>query len=1755
MTDKKDPIQQAAEEYQRVLQESIDKKKEELIEKRRQEAAEQEAQELSEAEEKLQEIQAKRAIIQRLRELKEAEERGEDIQDISESVEEESQDELVEVRSAMDNYVDAIKTHEKKKPVNEDANLLGGGTGGDVSRAEFQALKTSLASLGGGGLGERDVIDLINIHAPGGSGSVDSGGLDSAQILNLLGISAGDTLVTNNNIYNTLGVDSNATIIQNNGNDSNSIWYILGIDSSDTISTYADSDVIDLLNDSGVQNILPQLDSAYDLGDSDRRWKDLWLSGNTLHLGDVRVSSRGDSGVGVYANGRRLAYADSYENGLDSVNVIRLIDSALDSLGLLGYTTNDHDSDTLVQVDSAYVQQRQIKYLDSAQITNLIDSAYVQARDSDNAFEEYTTADHDSDTLIQVDSAYVQARVTFPVDSVGLDSVQVLALITSTVDSAYVAARDSDLIGSFYTTADHDSDTLVQVDSAYVRARVKTDQDLSTTDIVTFDQVYANLDGAIEFKANNRSGATILKGQPVYIDGVDGNKPTIALADANDPDKMPAFGLLLEDANDNADAIVVTFGSLKDVDTSAFNLGDTLYIGTTPGTLVSTPPAGTNSLIQNIGRVIRSHGSAGSIKVGGAGRSNATPNLSAGQIFYGNDSDRAVPTLATDVFDSDYINSLVDNPFLHELQDVQIDSTTLASDEFLQWNGSVWTHRPLTIETSLTFQGSIDVTADSAPTGASGSLYVNTGTGVALGSYTGVAGDSFQSGQTIAWSDSDARWYQMGVSTSGSVLEIQAGLGITVDDTDDERPVVSINRAVTDQFYLDSAEGIILIDERIPVIVDSAYVNLRSDHYTRTQFESDALEFVDSNYINARADFYTTANHDSDTLVQVDSAYVQARVTFPVDNIDSAYVASKIDSALAVAVDSVGLDSAAVVSIIDSYVDSGGFVKLNEVNTQTSETKIAGLGSGREFVFEVDTNSGNGGGFRITHPTQSGLLYSWGNSIRTAHIASADNEILNRYAGDQRYAFKNRIVQVGDSDPTVVGTSLYDSFADSNNLWWQPTQRVLRVRVNGAWQTIGDSDTTLSNTDSLLEGDSNLYYTTARHDSDTLIQVDSAYVQARQLLGGSVTVDSVAPSPAQNGQLWYDNTSGVLHIRDSGLWDSINAQDSGAYLLLSGGTVTGPLNLDSGGIQFGPDSDRIKLYTGFSTFASPLDASDSADDTWDAAVPTNYFPEAIAYNESDNRIVVISDDNKVFLSDDRGLSWNRATNDAKMQDQSIATFDGNGGFAFQNVNYYPPMGNDSEGIYIAFGRDTIPFFSSDGDSWSPALVDSLSDDFDFKIKAASGISRGLDDSDNSIYFIGEAYMDHFFASSGRTNGRVWHLRSKNDSDGWPGASLGYRNDTQLKIGQPAYSAYHQKWIIALGDLSDNNPTLSVEKQRIWQSTNGRNWTPTGTSGYEISNRPLGGTSTEPAASTPNAVIEDPRTGYMAFYHDTGNSAMMVTTDGGSTWFTPKFRDTDGIGARSIVDTTVAGGGSGINLRKIVFDKNANVFYALAADSNGDDLREYFSSDLLNWVKGPQIAATNTTLARGAPIALDNGEFMRAGVNTSGKSTSFAVGSYGDVSEGVGSLKFGNDVVLTSENFNRYIPQVTLTPEATEFGSIVFNPTDGFNTGSGASDGYGEEGNQFVVLGPGKLDTCAMRRVTAGQYRVFFADWKVTDELYSVTATIEASGIFTASARTAMITNKAASGFDIILQRTDNSNMTTVEDDITTVSVNVFSKLV
>ena len=159
-----------------------------------------------------------------------------------------------------------------------------------------------------------------------------------------------------------------------------------------------------------------------------------------------------------------------------------------------------------------------------------------------------------------------------------------------------------------------------------------------------FISTYSDVNGAIRFKAKNDSGGTINKGQVVYIKGISGTVPTVDLARANSAATMPAFGLALANANDQAEMQIITFGNLTDVDTTTYSLSlnDTVFVSAaTAGALTNSAPAGEANFIQNIGRVIRADASAGIIKVGGAGRSNATPNLDDGKIFKGNASNQA----------------------------------------------------------------------------------------------------------------------------------------------------------------------------------------------------------------------------------------------------------------------------------------------------------------------------------------------------------------------------------------------------------------------------------------------------------------------------------------------------------------------------------------------------------------------------------------------------------------------------------------------------------------------------------------------------------------------------------------------------------------------------------------------------------------------------------------------------------------------------------------------------------------------------------------------------------------------------------------------------------------------------------------------------------------------------------------------------------------------------------------------------------
>jgi hypothetical protein len=137
---------------------------------------------------------------------------------------------------------------------------------------------------------------------------------------------------------------------------------------------------------------------------------------------------------------------------------------------------------------------------------------------------------------------------------------------------------------------------------------------------------------SVTIRVKNSTATAMSKGQ-VICEAVSANPPNgnlieVALADNNGTNTMPALGVLNEDldaaggANDEGDAIM--FGKVSGINTSAFSVGDEVFVDDTPGGLTITKPTGTK-YIQKVGVVIRDHSSNGTIEVFGAGRVNDVP--------------------------------------------------------------------------------------------------------------------------------------------------------------------------------------------------------------------------------------------------------------------------------------------------------------------------------------------------------------------------------------------------------------------------------------------------------------------------------------------------------------------------------------------------------------------------------------------------------------------------------------------------------------------------------------------------------------------------------------------------------------------------------------------------------------------------------------------------------------------------------------------------------------------------------------------------------------------------------------------------------------------------------------------------------------------------------------------------------------------------------------------------------------------------
>jgi len=114
----------------------------------------------------------------------------------------------------------------------------------------------------------------------------------------------------------------------------------------------------------------------------------------------------------------------------------------------------------------------------------------------------------------------------------------------------------------------------------------------------------------------NRTGATLTKGTVVYIDGGQGNLPTVTKALAvGDTTSAQTFGIVQSNITNMNNGYVVVAGGINNLDTQAYPDGTALYLSpTTAGTWTSTKPYAPQHLVY-LGVVVRSHPTQGVVEV------------------------------------------------------------------------------------------------------------------------------------------------------------------------------------------------------------------------------------------------------------------------------------------------------------------------------------------------------------------------------------------------------------------------------------------------------------------------------------------------------------------------------------------------------------------------------------------------------------------------------------------------------------------------------------------------------------------------------------------------------------------------------------------------------------------------------------------------------------------------------------------------------------------------------------------------------------------------------------------------------------------------------------------------------------------------------------------------------------------------------------------------------------------------------------
>jgi hypothetical protein len=495
---------------------------------------------------------------------------------------------------------------------------ISGGTGITETAGEISITNSGVVS---GSYGSATQIPVLSINA--------QGQVDSATTVSVAGVSG-------------LAYDSDTNLLTLSTADGGSYSVKINLD------TFGDSDTTDDLSegssnlyytDARVQtklgnvtgHILPATDSAYDLGSPSKKFRDLYLTGQSIYLGDLVLSEHSDQLNVHNGSGTQKKFdfgANTTADLTENTNLYYTDARSRASISVTGGALSYNNSTGVITYSEVAYGGFDSDF--NAKSTSDLSEGTNQYFTTARARQSISVNDASGDGSLAYNNS------TGVITYTGPSAAEVRAHLSAGTGVSYSSGQFS--IGQSVGTTDDVTFGKVTMDSAavdvvdfdprsagnpgHLRGRMFYDSDKDALSYYNeASDVTVNVGQEHLIRVHNETGATIPNGAAVYINGVDTHlnefDPTVALAKADDIGTTRAIGIATHDIVDNGHGYITQFGTVSDVNTGGLSAGQNLYVSEdSAGKWVTTPPNhSTGGYPHHIGIVLRPDSSAGSILV------------------------------------------------------------------------------------------------------------------------------------------------------------------------------------------------------------------------------------------------------------------------------------------------------------------------------------------------------------------------------------------------------------------------------------------------------------------------------------------------------------------------------------------------------------------------------------------------------------------------------------------------------------------------------------------------------------------------------------------------------------------------------------------------------------------------------------------------------------------------------------------------------------------------------------------------------------------------------------------------------------------------------------------------------------------------------------------------------------------------------------------------------------------------------------